>query len=455
VPSIRVCLIRRKTQTAIRPLSLESAIVTLAETYRRLRLRTDGLFSLVSGEAFWCRPIRLRHPIVFYRGHLAAFDVNTLGRRALGWNGIRPDFEVTFERGIDPADEAQASRVSIQAWPPRAEIEDYVAEVDRRVGTALTDIDEEHPAFEAAQICIEHELMHQETLLYIFHRLPLSEKRRPEGYVPETSGEIPSRRFVPIPAGPSALGSRRGAIPFGWDNEFPETRVDVASFEIGRDNVTNADYLEFVHAGGYDEADLWQPDDWRWRRQQGLGHPLFWEQRGGEWRWRGMFDDLPLPLSWPVYVSLAEARAYARFRRCRLPTEAEYQRAAYGGSEAETRSFPWGDGAPSSDRGNFNFSSFDPVPAGSRAAGASAFGVRDLAGNGWEWTSTAWSGFPGFAPSPLYPGYSSDFFDGNHFTMKGASPATDVKLLRPSFRNWFQPHYPYPYAAFRLVGVPK
>ncbi len=164
-----------------------------------------------------------------------------------------------------------------------------------------------------------------------------------------------------------------------------------------------------------------------------------------------MFDLIPLPLSWPVYVSHADASAYAEWRGWRLPTEAEFQRAAYGTSDGSERLHPWGSASPSREHGVFDFSSWDPEPAGSHPAGRSAWGVDDLVGNGWEWTSTVFAPFPGFRPMPSYPEYSADFFDGEHFVMKGASPATARELIRPTFRNWFRPRYPYVYATFRCV----
>lgn len=165
-----------------------------------------------------------------------------------------------------------------------------------------------------------------------------------------------------------------------------------------------------------------------------------------------MFEEIPLPLAWPVYVSHAEASAYARWKGRRLPSEAEYHRAAFATPEGEERPYPWGDAAPGAPHGNFDFRSWDPLPVGACPGGASAWGVHDLVGNGWEWTATPFAGFPGFAPMPSYPRYSSDFFDGEHYVLKGASPATARELVRRSWRNWFQPRYPYPYAAFRCVG---
>jgi formylglycine-generating enzyme required for sulfatase activity len=185
-------------------------------------------------------------------------------------------------------------------------------------------------------------------------------------------------------------------------------------------------------------------------QKEGIRHPLFWQHERGNWQWRGMFDVVPLPLAWPVYVSYAEAAAYARWRDARLLTEAEFQRAAYGTEHSE-RLHPWGEASPSPVHGLFDFESWDPEPAGSHPAGRSAWGIDDLVGNGWEWTNTVFAPFPGFQPMASYPEYSADFFDGEHFVMKGASPATARELIRPSFRNWFRARYPYVYATFRCA----
>jgi formylglycine-generating enzyme required for sulfatase activity len=164
-----------------------------------------------------------------------------------------------------------------------------------------------------------------------------------------------------------------------------------------------------------------------------------------------MFDLLPLPKQWPVYVSQAEASAYARWAGRNLPTEAQWQRAAYGTPEGRENPYPWGEVPPHSGLGNFNFCGWDPVPLGAFPENRSAFGVMGLLGNGWEWTSTVFAPFPGFRAFACYPGYSADFFDGKHFVLKGGSARTAACMLRRSFRNWFQPHYPYVHAGFRCV----
>lgn len=164
-----------------------------------------------------------------------------------------------------------------------------------------------------------------------------------------------------------------------------------------------------------------------------------------------MFAERPLPLEWPVYVSHAEATAYARWTGKKLPTEAQFHRAAYGTPDGGERAYPWGSQPHGSSCGNFDSQRWDPAPVTAYPAGSSAFGVAGLVGNGWEWTSTLFAPFPGFQPFAFYPGYSANFFDSKHYVMKGGSARTAASMLRRSFRNWFQPNYPYVYAGFRSV----
>jgi formylglycine-generating enzyme required for sulfatase activity len=404
--------------------------------YARNRARTQALFDLIADDAYYTRPIDQRHPIVFYEGHLPAFSFNTLVKRALGGASIDSRLEALFARGIDPSDD-DAGRTSAQQWPSRATVRQFTDEADRRVRSALARGDLNRPGdpwlhrSEAVFAILEHEAMHQETLLYMWHRLPFDQKRRPPAYRPVVEAGLPARDWIDIPAGRATLGADEGDLPFAWDNERPHHSEDVAAFVIQRHDVTNADFLEFVKSGG-------RP-------------PAFWECLENQWYWRGLFDLIPLPQSWPVFVSQADATAYAEWRGWRLPTEAEFQRAAYGTADGPERVHPWGSALPSPAHGVFDFTSWDPEPAGSHPAGRSAWGVEDLVGNGWEWTSTVFAPFPGFRPLPSYPEYSADFFDGEHFVMKGASPATARELIRPTFRNWFRPRYPYVYATFRCV----
>ena len=446
----------------MQPVTTSSSIDTsklnrdaLIAWYRHNRERSRVIFDLLADEAYYAQPIALRHPIVFYEGHLPAFSFNTLVKRALGDISIDPRLESLFARGIDPSDETAAGP-TLQ-WPTRAAVQQFAAEADARVLDALANADLDRPGHalldraEAAFAILEHEAMHQETLLYMWHRLPFDHKRRPSNYRPRVDGAAPAQEWIAIPRGTATLGVDRGAISFGWDNEFAHTTADVDAFAIERHDVTNDAFLAFVEAGGYDNPGWWTAEAWAWVEQEHVRHPLFWERHDGNWYWRGMFDLIALPPAWPAYVSQAEAAAYARWRDVRLPSEAEFQRAAFGGPGQRERTHPWGEERPSAEYGVFDFASWDPEPAGSHPAGASAWGVEDLVGNGWEWTSTVFAPFAGFRAMASYPEYSADFFDGEHVVMKGASPATARELIRPSFRNWFRTRYPYVYATFRCA----
>jgi ergothioneine biosynthesis protein EgtB len=259
--------------------------------------------------------------------------------------------------------------------------------------------------------------------------------------------------MIEIPAGRATLGlSRRDHGAFGWDNEYEEQTFDVRAFAIDKYKVTNGQYLDFVAAGGYENPACWTEEDWNWRTERNIQHPVFWSSNRARWYLRTMFDEIPLPLDSPVYVSHAEANGYARWAGKSLPTEAQWHRAAYGTENDRERSYPWGNATPNSSKGNFDFERWDPVSVGAFPEGESAFGVADLLGNGWEWTSSKFAPFPGFQKFSFYPGYSADFFDGKHYVMKGASSRTAACMLRRSFRNWFQPHYQYVYAGFRCVS---
>ena len=317
--------------------------------WRDGRAFTRVLFDqLLPEDAWFDNPIPVRHPFVFYEGHLAAFVVNTLVKGALGRPGVDAMLERLFERGIDPKDEGEGATF---AWPTRARVLDYVRRAEAAIEDAITTIVRDAPREpqpernEALHAIVEHELMHQETLLYMLRELPTAAKRRPADLEAlQVGGTPPPRRRVAIPAGRATLGLDRESGTFAWDNEFPRIVSDVAGFEIDVFPVTNADFLEFVDAGGYREASFWNASDFAWIRREGITHPHAWLKRGKRWWCRAQFEEVPLPPAWPVWVSRAEAEAYARFRGRRLPTEAEWHRAAFGRPDGRENAFPWGEG---------------------------------------------------------------------------------------------------------------
>jgi formylglycine-generating enzyme required for sulfatase activity len=402
----------------------------LAQMLAQARAGTDALFGLVRPDAFYERPVPERHRIIFYVGHLEAFDWNLISQAA-AIPSFHPEFDQLFAFGIDP-EPGQFPPDKPSDWPEPSEVQQYTIRVRQTIEDVSNQISQQ-----MLSVALEHRLMHAETFAYLLHHLSINQKNIPLVAPPPPSAP-PIHVMIEIPGGTVTLGQPRKHSPaenqFGWDNEFDGHEVSVPAFAMSKYKVTNREYLEFVRAGA-------KP-------------PHFWTRHEGQAHWRGMWGKVPLPLDWPVYVTHEEACAFAAWTGKRLPTEAEFHRAAYGTVRGEEeRSYPWGDDPPDIRRGNFDGNRWDPIPVTATPLGDSAFGISQLVGNGWEWTSTVFQPFPGFQPFSFYPGYSARFFDGEHYVLKGASARTDARLLRRSFRNWFRPNFPYVYAGFRCVEV--
>jgi iron(II)-dependent oxidoreductase len=371
------------------------------------RAQTDHLFRIIDPAALYERPINERHRLIFYLGHFEAFDWNMLARRGMGAPAFHPEFDQLFERGIDPAP-GQARQDSAVDWPSRSEVEQYSAKTRAWIDSHLEDLD---PWL--LHMVMEHRHMHAETFAYLLHGLPYSQKH---GTVDEVFTQRPAPRNSMIAIEGASVTLGKSKDHFGWDNEHLAHDVPVAPFRISKFKVSNGEYLEFVRAGG--------------------PVPHFWRMENNQWLYRGMFSQLSLPLDWPVWVTWQQASAFAKWKGFDLPTEAQYQLAAQ-----RTR--------PDALHDNFDYVRWDPIAVDGGASQPNA--PVQMRGNGWEWTRDIFAPFEGFEIHPAYPGYSADFFDNEHYVMKGASPRTSKMLTRPSFRNWFRPDYPHMYAGFRLV----
>lgn len=459
-----------------------SLLHSLAAELARGRQRTDAFFAWLRPDALCLRAIAERHRLIFYLGHLEAFDWNLLGTRVLGLPAIDSSLEALFAFGIDPVD-GKLPCDSAQDWPALSVVQTFCQRVRTTLDAALQRLIDDGSLLDrstrdAIDMAIEHRLMHLETLSYKLPHLPLSafvpaayEAARDQpgpqqpGY--DRVGGPGKARRIEIPAGPATIGRDRDA-QFGWDNEFGQQSTQVAAFALDARPVTQGELLTFVQAGGYADRSLWLDEDWDWRQRQDLNQPTRWLQRGpGEpILFRAAFAEIPLPLDWPAQLSLAEARAYLRYLRqsgtaptARLPSEAELHRAAYatpsGAERPSAAIYPWpGDAAQPLYHGNFGCLRHDPCPVGAFPAGDSALGIADLYSNGWAWTDTPFRPLPGFQIDPRYPGYSQPFFDDKHFVIRGAAACTDPRFLRRSFRNWFQPHYPYVFSNLRPAHDP-
>lgn len=424
----------RRTPNALPLQSGEDGTKTAAliEVYALSRLRqppgkslfharqlTDEVFAEVaSPDALYDRPIPERNRLIFYLGHLEAFDWNLIGKRILGRGSLDASLDDLFAFGIDPPP-GRLPEDTRQDWPSVAQTRRYA----QRVRQALDALLDEAPP-DAISMATEHRLMHLETLIYMLHQMPYSRRGgRLATSIPDrvpASAPSPPVEMVEVPAGVAQIGRRQDG-EFGWDNEFPAQRVSVPAFAISTYKITNGQYLRYVQDGG--------------------SPPPFWRLNRGRFTCRRYDGEFPLPLDWPVYVTQLEAELFAAWFGKKLPSEAQYDRAAWPDGESSVGNMP----------SLANRSRRDPVPVGATPLSRSGCGVVQPIGNGWEWTRTVFGPQPGFEPQPWYPGYSSDFFDGKHFVVKGASSVTSPVFIRRSFRNWFRAGYPYAYTSFRLV----
>jgi iron(II)-dependent oxidoreductase len=296
---------------------------------------------------------------------------------------------------------------------------------------------------------VSHENQHDETMLQALNLRtgpPLLQDTRT---LPASRAGLAGTSVL-VPGGPFVLGVDGTSEPFSLDNERPAHVVDVPVFRIGRVPVTNGEWRQFVDDGGYAQSRWWSARGWEHRQSAGLTAPQFWDADGQTRTRFGRVEDIPADE--PVqHVSYFEAEAYAAWAGARLPTEREWEKAcAWDPAINARRRYPWGADEPSAARANLGGDALRPAPVGAYPAGASAYGVEQMLGDVWEWTSSALEPWPGFTPM-IYHRYSQPFFGGDYRVLRGGSWAVESATLRPSFRNWDHPYRRQIFSGVRLA----
>jgi len=343
--------------------------------------------------------------------------------------------ECQIERLYDAFEHPRATRIDLPLLTP-GESRRFIADVRGRVFDGLEQLDEETPDQLFPYVMVEqHEQQHVETMLAT-HQLRSGEPLLGSGR------SLPAGRVVPadsvlVPGGPFTLGVDGTTEPWSLDNERPAHTVDLPAFRIARVPVTNGEWQSFIDAGGYDQPQWWSERGWRHRVDAGLDRPLFWSADGSRRRF-GHVEEIPADE--PVqHICFFEAEAYASWAGARLPTEQEWEKACtWEPTTGRRRRWPWGESAWTPDLANLGGEALRPAPVGAYHHGASAYGVEQMIGDVWEWTSSAFEPWPGFE-TMLYADYSQPFFGGDFKVLRGGSWAVGGASIRPSFRNWDLP----------------
>ncbi len=390
----------------------------------------------------------LMSPLVWDLAHIANQEELWLLRAVGGRDPMHPEIDPIYDAFEHP----RAERPTLPLLAPD-EARRYAHEVRGRVldlvgAATFTGAPLVTGGFAFGMIA-QHEQQHDETML-ITHQL---RRGAPVLSAPEPPPPPDAYRLPPevlVPGGPFSMGT--SSEPWALDNERPEHTVHVPAFYLDTTPVTNAAYQQFIGDGGYDDPRWWHPAGWDHRQRAGLTAPLYWRREGGGWVLTRFGMTGPVPPAEPVlHVSWYEAQAYAAWAGRRLPTEAEWEKAArFDPAAGRSRRFPWGDGDPTAELANLGQRHLRPAPAGSYPRGAAPCGARQLVGDVWEWTASDFLPYPGFSAWP-YREYSEVFFGDEYKVLRGGSFAVGQVACRGTFRNWDYPIRRQIFAGFRTA----
>lgn len=414
--------------------------------------RYEQLFEvLANDEAYYQRPIALRHPLIFYFGHTATFFINKMLLAGLVKERINPAFESMFAIGVDEMSWDDLSE-SHYDWPSVDEVKDYRNKVRETVSQVIQNaplkmpIDWQNPWW-TILMGIEHELIHLETSSVLIRQQALQLVKPHPSFKPcRNTSNAPKNELIPITEGAVSLGKTRNEPHYGWDNEYGHEETIIHAFKAGVYLTSNQEFLEFVEAGGYSSDEFWQEEGLAWKNYAEAKHPTFWI-KDQDWKLRLMLEEVPMPWDWPVEVNYHEAKAFCNWKKkqtglpIRLPTEAEWVR-LYEFSGVEE---PPQDRKASSNLHLDHYASSCPVNEFAHGP------LYDVTGNVWQWTETPIHPFEGFEVHPYYDDFTTPTYDDRHNLFKGGSWIScgneSLKSARYAFRRHFFQHAGFRYCA--------
>ncbi|WP_117213095.1 ergothioneine biosynthesis protein EgtB [Allorhizocola rhizosphaerae] len=417
-----------------------------AAELERTRARSRVLTDAVDDDDLVRQHSALMSPLVWDLAHVGNQEELWLVRDVGGREPVRQDIDQLYDAFKHP----RSDRPTLPLLGP-AEARAYIGTVREKVLDLLDSVPlEGRPLVEqgfAFGMIVQHEQQHDETMLAT-HQLRRGEPVLSAPPPPASAGSVTGAAL--IAGGPFTMGT--SLEPWALDNERPAHQVHVPAFFIDRAPVTNAQYREFIDAGGYEDRRWWTDAGWAHRQEAGLTGPMHWFGDGTYVRFgrrEPIVPDEPV-----VHVCWYEADAFARWAGKRLPTEAEWEKAArHDPASGRSRRYPWGDEDPGPQHANLGQRHLSPAPVGAYPAGATPAGVHQLIGDVWEWTSTDFHGYPGFSAFP-YKEYSEVFFGTEYKVLRGGSFGTDAAACRGTFRNWDYPIRRQIFSGFRCARDP-
>jgi iron(II)-dependent oxidoreductase len=434
--------------------SLPTSRAVTAERFETVRLRTLALVESLSEDALHRVHDPLLSPIVWDLGHIATFEDLWLAQNPFGVPPLREGLESVY----DPFAAPRSERGEL----PYLRSDDalsYMEAVRERVLELLSSADlsaDAGPLLAGGlvyEMVLRHEQQHSETILQTLQTIAGGAYTPRPVYAVATEPEARSEEMLLVPEGPFEMGARAALDGgrYSYDNERSRHEVELAAFYIDAAPVTNGDFLAFIDDGGYEHEELWSDEGRRWL-EKGRRLPRYWERDGDGFTVRSFADLEPLDPALPVcHVSWYEADAFARYAGKRLPSEAEWEKAAsWDGGSPGKRPYPWGDAPPTRELANLDQRAFRPAPAGAYAEGASPCGALQMIGDVWEWTGSRFDHYQGFEAFP-YREYSEEFFGGPYRVLRGGSWATQPDAVTNTFRNWDYPERRQIFAGLRCA----
>lgn len=433
------------------PLNLKNCSQEEIINYLNSAWQTEDILfkTILKQDTFYLNPDSLRNPLIFYLGHSAVFYINKLVIVGLLNKGINSHYEKLFEMGVDPKTptELQKAIASIQwdtvdnIWQYRNQAYQTIINVIKNTPLSLP-INGESPWW-AIIMGIEHQRIHIETSSMLIRQLPCELIAKPDTWHYATSqGKPPENEMIKLQGGIITLGNSTENNLYGWDVDFGNKEITVKPFAVNKYMITNSEFLEFVRENGYQNPHYWSKSAWNWKENYQVNHPKFWLKKDDQYLYRAMFNEIELPLDFPVEVNHYEAIAYCNYlsqklgKNFRLMTEAEWHFASQGNDKISNY--------------NLNLNYISPHAVGSLPKAQSQFDIYDLRGNAWEWLGDIFTPLANFKSHYLYSDYSAPFFDNQHYLLKGGAWATNGYEATPFYRNWFRPYF-YQHAGFRLA----